>query len=106
MITWRLRMSSRICGATGPPGANLFLMHLAPELNDQDLVNLFSPFGNVVSAKVFIDKNTGLSKCFGFVSFDNPAVASHAMQAMDGYNLSGRRMKVTLKKASETQRPF
>lgn len=49
----------------GPEGANLFIYHLPPEFNDQQLAELFCTFGNLLSCKVYIDKYTKLSKCFG-----------------------------------------
>ncbi|XP_054159078.1 CUGBP Elav-like family member 2 isoform X2 [Oppia nitens] len=85
----------------GPEGANLFIYHLPPEFTDNDLIATFSPFGNVISAKVFIDKNSNLSKCFGFVSYDNQMSAQTAIQTMHGFQIRNKRLKVQLKKTRD-----
>lgn len=56
----------------GPAGANLFVYHLPHDLTDADLATAFNPFGNVISAKVYVDRNTGESKGFG-ESFGRPS---------------------------------
>jgi len=82
----------------GPENSNLFICHLPQETNDQSLMNLFSQFGTVLSAKVFVDKKTNQSKCFGFVSYDNPQSAQQAISSMDGFSVGSKRLKVELKK--------
>uniref|UniRef100_UPI0037E71DD2 CUGBP Elav-like family member 2 isoform X10 n=1 Tax=Semicossyphus pulcher TaxID=241346 RepID=UPI0037E71DD2 len=90
----------------GPEGANLFIYHLPQEFGDQDILQMFMPFGNVVSAKVFIDKQTNLSKCFGFVSYDNPVSAQAAIQAMNGFQIGMKRLKVQLKRSKNDSKPY
>ena len=96
--------------ATGPTGANLFVFNFPRMFTDEDLARTFAPFGNVLSATVFIDKQTGRSKCFGFVSYDNVESAKYAINMLNGCQLGGKIIKVQLKRESckkrgETQYP-
>jgi CUG-BP- and ETR3-like factor len=62
---------------------------------------MFATFGNLLSAKVFVDRATNQSKCFGFVSYDNPNSATAAIQTMNGFQVGMKRLKVQLKKPRE-----
>ncbi|XP_055917266.1 CUGBP Elav-like family member 2 isoform X2 [Eupeodes corollae] len=99
-------LSAAAAGVAGPEGSNLFIYHLPQEFNDTDLASTFLPFGNVLSAKVFIDKQTNLSKCFGFVSYDNPHSANAAIQAMHGFQIGTKRLKVQLKRSKDAAKPY
>ena len=87
----------------GPDGANLFIYHLPRDVTDSDLGTLFAPFGNVVSAKVFVDKKTSDSKGFGFVSYDSAAAAEVAIGTMNGYQIGAKRLTVQHKKTEAAQ---
>lgn len=79
-------------------GTNLFIFHLPNEWTDEDLEQNFSTFGNIVSARIMTDRETGRSRGFGFVSFDNPQSALAAVKGMNGFSVLGKRLKVQLKK--------
>ena len=67
---------------------------------------MFLSFGLILSAKVYIDRVTNQSKCFGFVSFDNPSSAQAAIAAMNGFQIGMKRLKVQLKKPKDIGRPY
>ncbi|KAK1279125.1 Flowering time control protein FCA [Acorus gramineus] len=98
--------NSSITMGSGPPDANLFIYHIPQEFGDQELSNAFQAFGRVLSAKVFVDKATGVSKCFGFVSYDSPTAAQCAINMMNGSQLGGKKLKVQLKRDNKQSKPY
>jgi cold-inducible RNA-binding protein len=75
-------------------GTKLYIGNLSYSLTDQDLSKLFSPFGEVKSARVVTDKETGRSKGFGFVEMGTDDEAQKAIEGMDGNEVQGRQLKV------------
>lgn len=61
---------------------------------DQSLTELFSPFGEVVSAKIIMDRDTNRSKGFGFVEMASKNEGIKAISKLDGQDLNGRNIKV------------
>jgi len=82
----------------GPRDSNLFILHFPKDWRNEELFSNFAPFGRIISANIFLDKDTGESRCFGFVSYDNPQSASAAINAMNGQQLGTKRLKVELKR--------
>lgn len=73
---------------------NIYVSNLGFIVQDQDLKDLFTPFGEVTSAKVIIDKFTGKSKGFGFVDMPDDAAAKKTIAQLDSGIIDGRAIKV------------
>lgn len=72
----------------------LFVGGLSWNTTDEGLREAFSRFGSVIEAKVVTDRETGRSRGFGFVSYQDAAEGASAQQAMDGASLDGRSIRV------------
>ncbi len=74
----------------------LFVGGLSWDTTDDGLKSAFDRFGEITEAKVILDRDTGRSRGFGFVTFTEPDSATQAISEMDGTELDGRRIKVDL----------
>ena len=74
---------------------NIFIAGLSYSINDQDLRELFSEYGEPSSAKVIMDKVTGRSKGYGFVELEDEEAAKKAISELDGAEYDGRTIAVS-----------
>src|SRR6187431_3147964 len=75
-------------------GNKLYVGNLPYQVRDSDLEQAFSQFGQVTSAKVMMERETGRSKGFGFVEMGSDAEAQAAINGMNGQALDGRPLVV------------
>lgn len=68
----------------------LYVGNLSYEVTEQDLHQMFEPFGQVGSANIIKDKYSGQSKGFGFVEMDAQAEAQAAIETLNGKEMKGR----------------
>ncbi|NIV10699.1 RNA-binding protein [Candidatus Saccharibacteria bacterium] len=73
---------------------NIYVGNLSFKVSDQELMEVFEKFGNVTSAKVIKDRETGRSKGFGFVEMKNDSEAQAAIDDLNGIEIKGRTIKV------------
>jgi RNA recognition motif-containing protein len=82
---------------------NLYVSNLGFQTSDNDLRKLFEAFGQVSSAKVITDRETGRSRGFGFVEMENNTDANSAMTKLNGKEVDGRTLSVSVAKERENR---
>lgn len=75
---------------------NIYVGNLPYNVDDAELQGLFEPFGQIRSAKVIMDRDTGRSRGFGFVEMEDDGEAEQAIEALNGNESGGRRLTVNV----------
>ena len=83
---------------------NIYVSNLSFNVQDEDLREFFTPYGEVTSAKIISDRETGQSRGFGFVEMPDSASAQTAINELDKATVEGRTINVVLAKPRE-ERP-
>lgn len=81
--------------------SKLFVGSLPWTIDDDSLKAAFTPFGNVVSAKIVRDRSTKRSKGFGFVEMSNQGEAKSAIEGLNGKDFNGRAITVNIARDKE-----
>ena len=82
----------------------LFVGNLSFNVTENDLQDAFAPHGTVLEANLMMDRATGRSRGFAFVTMSSPAEAENAIAALNGSSLDGRNLTVNAAKPRE-ERP-
>ncbi len=80
---------------------NIYVSNLSFNVQDEDLREFFTPYGEVTSAKVINDKFTGKSRGFGFVEMSDDEAARKAISELDNASVENRNIKVMEAKPKE-----
>lgn len=75
-------------------GKKIYVGNLSYKTGDDELRNVFSAYGTVVSVKIVTDYDTGNSKGFGFVEMSSDSEAQAAISGVNGQDVGGRALKV------------
>ncbi len=73
---------------------NIYVGNLSYGLSEEELRDAFAAFGEVTSAKILMDRETGRSRGFGFVEMPNQSEAEAAISNLNGKELDGRAVRV------------
>jgi len=77
---------------------NIYVSNLSFTVQDEDLKNFFTPYGDVTSAKIITDRETGRSRGFGFVEMSDEAASKKAIAELDGTMVEDRAISVSVAK--------
>jgi len=80
---------------------NIYVSNLSFNVQDEDLKAFFTPYGEVTSAKVITDRETGKSRGFGFVEMPDEAASKKAIAELDGATVENRTIGVSVAKPKE-----
>ncbi|HEY0060117.1 MAG TPA: RNA-binding protein [Flavisolibacter sp.] len=80
---------------------NIYVSNLSFNIQDEDLREFFAPYGEVTSAKIINDRESGRSRGFGFVEMSDDAASKKAITELDGAAIDGRTIKVMEAKPKE-----
>jgi RNA recognition motif-containing protein len=84
---------------------NIFVAKLSSGTKSQDLEQLFSKFGEVISAKIVVDRETGFSKRYGFVEMADEQAAYEAIEKLNDTELDGSQIVVKMSVPKTDKRP-
>ena len=84
---------------------DIYVGNLPWSASDQEIADAFSQHGTVEKATIIIDRDSGRSKGFGFVTMNDNDEANAAIEALNGYELGGRALKVNEARPREERPP-
>ena len=74
---------------------NLYISNLSYNISDEDLRLLFADYGEITSAKVIMDRETGRSRGFGFVELSDDELAKKAIEELNQASYDGKVINIT-----------
>ncbi|GJP59552.1 hypothetical protein CLOP_g12544 [Closterium sp. NIES-67] len=80
----------------GNQGNKIYVGNLSWGMDDGSLEDLFAEFGKVLEAKVVLDRDTGRSRGFGFVTLSSDSEVQEAISNLDGADVDGRQLRVNV----------
>jgi polyadenylate-binding protein len=81
--------------------SNLLVKNIAEEINQQELSEVFRPFGKILSLKLETNKNTKKSKGYAYIQFETEEEAANALKTLNGTELNGKKLEIDVLKKKE-----